>query len=437
MRRRAIALIALFPVVAPVAAYALATLGPSPASVEFARRCVRTASAGETVTATNAGDEDALNVEVSISPSTHAGIFPLSGKTAWPSLGPGEAISFKVRFQPEAEPSTSARAVIFYDSVVPPKKTKPPSASPSASPSESPEPTPTPSPSTTPKKTSVPLTGSGIDRFVATSPLVLGFDALRVGRAAEPQRLQMLDDGGTALQVSRVSLGGRDARDFTIDATGPFTITEGKPVSIRVGFKPRGVGGRIAEIVIESNSCEDQTLRVPIAGIGVLPDIITLPQRVDFGSAKPGQGKKDILQVVNQGGLRLDVSGMEISGVDADLFELDRQPTYPKRLQPGESFDARVLFRPVDPGPVSATVEITSNDPDTPTWKVPLLATVRELPPSPTPTPTVTAAPPPPPEDRGFSIPFGQFLPEMAVGVAVVGFFVFLALLRRMRGIPD
>lgn len=443
MRRRAVALVALLPLLAPVAAFALATLSPSSGSINFPSRCVRTSGDPQRVTVGNTGDEDALDIQVSISPSTHAGIFPLSGTTSKPSLGPDQEFSFDVGFRPDAAPTTSARAVIGYRSVVPPKKsTKSPSPDPSGGPpSESPSesPSPSPSPSTTPRRTTIPLTGSGIERFVATSPAALNFGAVRVGRAGSGQTITIFDDGDTTLTVSRVSLAGRNAGDFTIDTRGPLTVRDGRPVTIDIGFRARGVGGRLAEVVIESNSCTDATLRVPIAGIGVLPDVIASPQQVDLGSVKPGQRRRDFFEVLNQGGFRLNVESVEVTGEHADLVELRDVPSMPTRLQPGESFDVRVFFTAgEEPGPIDLTVQITSDDPDADVYEVPVVGDIREPPPSPTPSPTESALPPPPVDDgRGFSLPFGQYASELAIGVSVVGFFLFLVVLRRLRGIPE
>lgn len=440
MRRRAVALLALLPLIAPGLALAVATLTASPNTLGFQSRCVFTSAERQDVRLTNTDDEAAaLNVRVEVSPSALAGVFPLSGTTVQPSLGPGDSVEFGVGFRPEAAGQASGRAVVRYDAVIPPKKSpRPsPSGSASASPSASPNPTVEPSPSTTPRRVNIPISGRGIERFAAASPGFVNFGALRVGRRTPTTAISILDDGDMPLTVTRVYLSGRDAADFTLSASTPVQVREGSPARVQVGFRPREVGGRIASLVIESDSCGG-TLQVPLAGIGVEPDIVTGPLELDFGKAGPGEAKRDFLDVINQGGLGLTVASMEIEGDDAAAFEFRRLPTFPHDLAPGQKIEARVTMRWNEPGPLSAKIVITSNDPDDDgVWEVPVTGEILAPSPSPTPTATETVAPPPPPESGGFDLALGAYIPEIAVGAAVVGFFMLLVVVRRLRGIPE
>jgi len=441
MRRRAVALLALLPLIAPALAFAVATIAASPNSLSFATRCVFTDAEDQPVRLTNTDDEAAaLDVRIEISPSVAAGVFPLGGVTADPSLGPGEEVDFRVGFRPEAAGTATARAIVRYDAVVPPEKSPKPNPSggpPSPSPSPSETPTAEPSPSTTPRRLNIPLSGAGIQRFAAASPGFVNFGPLRVGRRAPARTITILNDGDTPLNVSRIFLSGRNAGDFSLEATAPVRLTEGSPTTAQVGFRPRGVGGRIASLVIESDSC-DGVFTVPLAGIGVQPDIVTDPLKMDFGIARPGEAKRDFLDVINQGGLELTIEEMEITGPDAAAFEFRRLPRFPHDLAPGEKIEARVTLRSEEPGDLAASIVITSNDPDDEgRWEVPLAAQVVAPSPSPSPTPSEAAPPPPPVDTGGFDLTLGEYIPEIAVGGAVLGFFVLLVVVRRFRGIPE
>lgn len=450
MGRRAFALLALVPLLAPLAAYAVATLEISPSEVEFDSRCVRTAAGARSFTVTNTDDEsDALEVGVQVSPTAAAGIFPLTGPTQRATLAPGEEFDVSVGFRPEAAGRSTASAVVTYQAVVPPPEPSPsssppkgspsPKTSPSSSPSSSPSPSPSPSPSTSPRRTAIPLTGSAIDRFIATAPTSVSFGALPVGRRAGPRALTIYDDGRTPLQVTRLALTGRNARDFTLGNDGPFRVTEQEPATVQIGFRPSAVGSRVAELVIESNSCETPELRVPVGGIGVQPDLITAPLQVDFGSVIVGTPVRAFLDVLNQGGQALTIEEIAITGDEAEAFGLRRVPRLPVELAPGERIEMRVVLgASAPPGRAAAAVAVTSNDPDTPVFEVPLSGQVLEPSPTPSPSPSETEAPPPPPAaGGGLDLALGAYVPEIAVGGTVVGFFVLLTVVRRLRGIPE
>lgn len=420
VRRRLVWLLAIAPLAVPMIALAVASLTASPSSLVFGSRCVRTTASPKGVTVTNDGNPEATDVTVSVSPSASGKVFPLNGETAVPTVAPDESFSFSVGFAPQRGGVASADAVIAYQG------TEPSSSA-------------TPSPSPQAKATTVPLTGTALDRFVSVSPPSLNFGSVRLGRAAGNRTVAVYDDGSTSLRVSSIRLTGPDARDFSVSPAGAHTLERGDPLVLSVGFEPRELGGRAADLVIETNACEEPTVVVPLGGAGVEPDVGVRPPSIDVGRAVVGRRAKTLaVQVVNQGGWPLKVTSIRIRDARPVEFDLRRKPDLPRALRPGAAIELVVRFRAEEIGFHTATLRVRSTDPDAPTFDATITGEGLEAPePSPTLSPAAAPPPPPPGPDRGFRFPVGEHVPEIAVGASVIGFFVALALIRRARGIPE
>jgi hypothetical protein len=423
MHKRAVLLLMIVPLIVPLVAYAAARLTADPSSVTFDSRCVRTSARRVPVTVTNDDPRPATDVSVRVLPTRFATVFPLSGATAVPSLAPSEDARFSVGFVPGKAGTHSARARIDYLS----------HPAPSSS--------PTPSPSPQARSTSVPLAGDGIDRFIDASPRALNFGDLRVGRAAAERSVTVYDDGDSPLSITSITITGRNAGDFTVSPRRPRTITEATPLRLRVGFTPRGVGARLATLLVSSNACGESTMSIDLAGAGVVQDIVALPSRIDFEPAQIGARETRAVTIANQGGADLRVASIALRGGDASHFRIPVTPTLPRTLPPGGSFGVRVRFVADEPGEWRARLAVESNDPDTKTLSVRLVGTTQA--PVPTLLPSETADPGPLPSATiSPQAPAGEgllsaYAEVLAVATLVAGFFLLLVIVRRIRGIPE
>lgn len=430
MRNRAVPIVILLLLI-PAAAYAAATLVPTPGSASFGARCVRTYAGAKTVTVTNTSNRDrAENVQVKISPAPMSTIFPLSGTTAVPTLRPdGDAFDFGVAFVPGKAGSNDAVARITYTSI-----------DPDGDPSS--------------RSTAVPVSGEGIDRFIDVSPTELGFGDVRVGSSARARTVTVFDDGASPLRITQVAIVGPDASDFSVQPTGAVTITESSPLRLQVGFEPGGVGARSARLRIRSNSCTDPVRTVALAGTGVTQDIVALPGEVDFGAIEPGRDATKRVAIANQGGASLTVESISLARDRAGVFRVLELPTLPRSLSPGESLTVAIRFSAPagasgpDPsatptpgsGPsLRALLRVESSDGDSPVLRVPVLAQIQQAAATVTPSPVTTAqdTPSPSPTAVGAGPSIADFGAEARVIALVLAFFGLLIAVRRLRGAPD
>ncbi|HLW17240.1 MAG TPA: choice-of-anchor D domain-containing protein [Actinomycetota bacterium] len=415
-----------------VVAIASADMSASPSSVTFPQQCTHTSTATKPIIVTNNGPDDVTDVTVSVLPTAMASVFQLGGQTGASQLPSGSQMQMQVGFLPEHVGANGATAVVtFTDPGVTPTPTETHHGGPPSS--------PTPSTGTL----EIPLSGSALDRWIDVNPPGLNFGFLHTGKTAPNQTITIFDDGDSPMTITNVFLGGRQPGDFTMGRLSSNMVSDGNPVTMTLGFKPKAAGARAAMLFINSNSCSG-TFIVQLGGIAVEQDITASPKSLDFANVQVGATPAPSQQVaiVNQGGAPLTVKSIQMladdpTTTDASFFKLTGVPkVLPKVLKPGEPINLNITFNPADATPRKVNIKVTSNDPDTPIMTIPVTALAVA---KPTPTPSVTAAAPPPtkPTGGGFHLHLGAYVPVVIVAAIVAAFFWALIFTRRRRGIPE
>jgi parallel beta-helix repeat protein len=103
-----------------------------------------------------------------------------------------------------------------------------------------------------------------------------------------------------------------------------------------------------------------------------LPDISVLPDSYDFGDVTVKQSSSPAtFTIQNNGTGDLQKTKMKIIGTDAKMFKI--KGSCSKTIASGGICEFTVTFNPKSTGSKSATLQITSNDPDTATIGIPLM----------------------------------------------------------------
>ena len=104
-----------------------------------------------------------------------------------------------------------------------------------------------------------------------------------------------------------------------------------------------------------------------------LPKISVTPTAYDFGNVKAKRMKTASFSIKNKGTVDL-VIAYSVVGSDASSFAI-AAGSGNRTIKPGKSLTVKVMFRPTSTGSKAATLQITSNDPVTPTVDIPLSGT--------------------------------------------------------------
>jgi len=214
----------------------------------------------------------------------------------------------------------------------------------------------------------VDLSGTG------TPALVLGFTEHDFGNVVVGQpatvALNVFNSGTGALILQDLQFS---SPEFTTTHALPDTIPAGSQVDVSLTFSPTSWGFYEGLLTVTTNDPVTPEATVTLSGYGVapVPEIEVEPGFVEFDAVRVGALTGRWLTVSNQG-----VQDLTITDIMVDDSRFWVEASLPITLSTRDSASLRIWFQPFAAGQVTATLNITSNDPDEPLLAVPLYADV-------------------------------------------------------------
>jgi hypothetical protein len=215
---------------------------------------------------------------------------------------------------------------------------------------------------------------------ISVAQTSLDFGSVNVGKKIT-KTLKIANNGSGDLLIT---LSGLEGTDFSIQGSSSVTIKAKKTYSLKVLCTPTSGGLKTAKLKIQSNDPDTPTLEISLTATlpATTPDISVAQTSLDFGSVKVGKKVTKTLKITNNGtgDLMITLSGLE--GTDFSI-----QGSSSVTIKGKKSYTLKVLCTPTSGGLKTATLEIHSNDPDTPTIEISLTAAL------PATTPDISVAP--------------------------------------------
>ena len=182
--------------------------------------------------------------------------------------------------------------------------------------------------------------------------------------------VQIGNGAPTAYDITGSSFSGANAGDFSNGSTLPLSVPAGGTANLTVNVNPVAGGTRTATLTLTTNDPAVPTIDVNLSVVVTDPDIVIEPS-LDFGTHSTLPGLiADVVYVDNDGGgTNLSVSSPVLSGPGAAAFSVTALPA---PITPGAFDTVGVSFNPPAPGYYAAELELTTNDPFTPTVTVKL-----------------------------------------------------------------
>lgn len=306
--------------------------------LNFGNVLVKTTSAAQTVTLTNAGASAVTMGTISLTETTDftisANTCPASGST----LAGGASCTISVTFTPL---STGAKrgAVVIVDSD--------PSSPQLAG-----------------------LTGNGISK-VTLNPATIQFASTAVGAASAPTKVTLTNSSGVSLTLGNpaLTLTGPFALASGTTCTNSLVIANSGTCIINVAFKPTKVGYASGTLsVADTDVTSPQTVALSGNGTGIR----FTPPSINFGSVTKGQQVSSQVTISNVGPSNVYFSGAEFAGTNSADF-IDNYADNPpcgnnmnNPLKPGSTCVITVYFTPSTTSTESAAYKLFDNSPGSP-----------------------------------------------------------------------
>ena len=206
------------------------------------------------------------------------------------------------------------------------------------------------------------LVGTGTAPLASVEPRQLDFGSRGVGRWSESVIATVSNTGTAPLEVERLAIEGPAAVDFgrSDDKCGKQTLSPGESCTVRVGFKPRAAGERVAQLAVYSDALEE-TPPIRLSGMGEWtgPALSLSVEEVDFGARMVGEpvAAREVKLVNRQ---EEPVSGLRVGIADRRQgFSVSTESCSGGSLAPGAECVVKVAFKPTAEGSFGSALEIS------------------------------------------------------------------------------
>ena len=213
-------------------------------------------------------------------------------------------------------------------------------------------------------------------------PTALSYGALLLGDS-QALTANITNVGSADLQLGGLVHGGSTDFAITVDPSNA-TLTPGASTLLEVTYTPSDAGADQGWVEIPSDDPDEPVVLVSLDGEeDPVPDIVVDPLLVDFGVVDVGQTASEIVTVSNVGGMTLTVGNVVLSG-SGDFSYVSN--FLPGTIAVAGTRNIQVYYAPSDDLADTATLTITSDDPDEPSVAVQIVG-------SPAPEPDIVVVP--------------------------------------------
>ncbi|MCI0535798.1 MAG: choice-of-anchor D domain-containing protein, partial [Verrucomicrobiales bacterium] len=211
------------------------------------------------------------------------------------------------------------------------------------------------------------------------NPATLNFGNVRLGEPPATNVITLRNLGATALTIRDARLANA-ATTFQVQPVAGTVIPGGEEIGVALTFNP-AVSGELADVLEISTNDRQGTYRLDLAGFGRSPaaDIRVLVGMNNVGGVAIGSAKllPGFAMITNLGSQPLTVTAVNTSSSrgNGQFAVPPLTPALPLTIQPGGASPFDLLFDPGDTGLQRVTIEVRSNDPDTPVYSVQVTGT--------------------------------------------------------------
>ncbi|MHB8607546.1 MAG: choice-of-anchor D domain-containing protein [Candidatus Acidiferrales bacterium] len=207
---------------------------------------------------------------------------------------------------------------------------------------------------------------------VSLSATNLSFGTVQTGTSSTPQTITITSNGGQALSVNSISLGGADPSQFQeIDTCQtPSVLQPTKFCSISIAFMPTATGSQQATLSITDNA-PGSPQSITLSGAGAAPPppapaVTVTPDPLSFPTITQGTTSSPIaVTVTNSGNATLHISSVSIGGNNVSDFTTTNT-SCTGAINAKAACTVTVTFAPLAAGQRTETITISDDASDSP-----------------------------------------------------------------------
>lgn len=188
------------------------------------------------------------------------------------------------------------------------------------------------------------------------------------------------NEGQSKLSIASVSLAvgdaaGSQANRFTIVAQPEGSVAIGESTRMRVraeGYTEASV--MTDTLIIESDDPDRPRLEIPLQAAVVRPEISVFPTALNFNEVTTGASQAQTLSIQNSGKGTLGIYDLTFDGDTDGEFSYSFRSGFQlgQTLSAGTGIVVDITYAPKDDGQDNVTLKITSGDPETKIFEVPV-----------------------------------------------------------------
>lgn len=219
-----------------------------------------------------------------------------------------------------------------------------------------------------------PVTAPAPEPEIVLDKTYMSFGSVNRGSSSAPETVTITNLWNGAL-TSSLTFTGANPADFSVTGGScavPVSVAPDASCTLELTFTPKGPSSRSAILRLSTNDPASPTVDISLNGTSVQPRISVTPGSLSFGNVTVGSPSSRGLAVLNTGSVALNVTGLNMGGTNASDFSVSGSCGAISALG---SCGLTITFTPAAAGARSATLAISSNDPDTPSLSVGLSGT--------------------------------------------------------------
>jgi hypothetical protein len=223
------------------------------------------------------------------------------------------------------------------------------------------------------------IIGEGVLPQLDVVTKVIDFKKVKVATVKDTIVAIVVSNIGTSvLSITDSKISGPDYDQFEIlDGGGNFTLDPNSSHTMQLRFKPTKRGKTSSSITFNAGGDTDgQKVQLLGEGIDDNPQIYAFNPY--FGTLYCAETDTVAVEIINNCNMTLIINEAKITGTNADEFEFAGN-FEPISIEPEKSDSLIVVFRPTGTGPKTADLNLFSNDPLSPDFKVTLVANAEQI----------------------------------------------------------